>query len=125
MEVTTRLFAVRGAVCCENTEESIQTAVNSLYEGILAGNGITEGEIVSVQFTITTDLDALNPATALRLAGNAADVPLFVSSEPDIKNSLARTVRVLILFYGRVKPSPLYLNGAESLRPDLASRKRV
>ncbi len=123
MEDATRLFAVRGAVCCGNSEDSIKKEVNSLYLEILKRNGIDEGDIVSIQFTMTGDLDALNPATALRLGGNARNVPLFVSLEPGVKNSLARTVRIMITFYGKNKPEAVYLNGAEVLRPDLKAGK--
>lgn len=115
-----RIFAVRGAVCCLNTENSIQDASSSLYREILRKNSIEEADIVSIQFTVTADLDAMNPASALRKEGCALDIPLFVSLEPHVKNSLPRTIRVMITFYGREKPSAVYIRGAEVLRPDLS-----
>lgn len=125
MDTERKLFAVRGAVCCANTEDSIKREVNALYLEILRKNGIEEDSIVSVQFTVTKDLDALNPATALRLGGNAGDTPLFVSSEPEIKGALPHTVRIMITFYGNKKPAAVYLNGAEVLRPDLTPVNRT
>jgi len=114
-----RLYAVRGAVCCENTAESILERVPELYRDLLDRNQIHETDIVSVQFTVTNDLDACNPATALRRAGLAASVPLFASAEPYIKGYLPFVIRLLITFYGTTTPVSSYLHGAEVLRPDL------
>lgn len=121
MNTEKRLFAVRGAVCCQNTVGSIQEEVTLLYRTILEKNAMDEADIVSVQFTMTGDLDARNPASALRRGGYAADLPLFVSAEPPVQGALARTIRILITFYGTRKPDAVYLHGAEVLRPDLAA----
>ena len=118
-----RLYAVRGAVCCENTAESVSALIPLRYREILERNGIAENDIVSVVFSVTNDLTALNPATALRNAGLAQEVPLFASAEPFIENYLPRVIRVLITFYGAKAPVAVYLNGAEVLRPDLAGTR--
>lgn len=118
-----RLYAVRGAVCCENTVESVSAFVPQMYREILDRNGIAEDAIVSVIFSVTDDLTALNPATALRKAGLAQAVPLFAAAEPVIDNYLPRVIRVLVTFYGNKKPVACYLNGAEVLRPDLGDRR--
>ena len=76
---------------------------------------------MSVQFTVTDDLTELNPATALRKSGFAKTIPLFCSAEPKIKTGLSKTIRILIYYYGRKNPIPVYLNGAEILRPDIYS----
>jgi chorismate mutase len=76
--------------------------------------------MVSVLFTITSDLTALNPATALRRSGLALSVPLFASAEPYIEGYLPSVVRILITYYGTKRPEHVYLNGAEILRPDIA-----
>ncbi len=119
MSEISRVFAVRGAACCCNTALSIKEAATSLYREILAKNGIEEADIVSIQFTVTADLTALNPASALRSEGLALALPLFVCAEPQVENSLPCTIRVMITFYGSKKPSPVYMRGAEVLRPDL------
>lgn len=95
-----------------------------MYRELLEQNAILEDDIVSVMFTVTTDLTALNPATALRKAGFAKSVALFTAAEPCIANSLPRVIRVLVTYYGSKKPVPVYLNGAEALRPDLGSAAR-
>ncbi len=120
MKPTDRLYAVRGAVCCDNTEDSIGSMVPALYREILDRNGIEENDIVSILFTVTNDLVAMNPATALRRAGLAESVALFASAEPFVEGYLPRVIRVLVTYYGTTAPRPVYMNGAEALRPDLA-----
>lgn len=114
-----KLKAVRGAVCCKNESEDIKKNIECLYTEILTKNKISEKNIVSVQFTVTDDLTELNPATALRKSGFAKTIPLFCSAEPKIKTGLSKTIRILIYYYGRKNPIPVYLNGAEILRPDI------
>lgn len=121
MSTIDRLYAVRGAVCCENTEQSIGSFVPLLYRELLERNRIDPQSIVSVLFTMTDDLTVMNPATALRNAGLAADLPLFASAEPFVEGYLPKVVRMLITFYGATRPHPVYINGAEALRPDLVS----
>ncbi len=115
-----RLYAVRGAVCCENSAESVSFHVPNMYRALIERNGIAEDDIVSVVFSVTDDLTVLNPATALRKAGLALSVPLFACAEPFIEKYLPRVIRVLVTFYGSKRPEAVYLNGAEVLRPDLA-----
>lgn len=119
MDDLNRLYAVRGATCAKNTKSSLSSVVPELYKRLVDLNGINESDVVSIQFTMTKDLNALNPAFALREAGFASDIPLFTSQESPVKKGLKKVVRILITYYGKVKPTPLYLNGAEILRPDL------
>ena len=121
MTTPIRLYAARGAVCCENSQESIMNYVPQLYREILKENAIQENDIVSVLFSVTDDLTVLNPATALRKAGLAQSVPLFASAEPFIEGYLPSVIRILLTYYGETKPVHIYLNGAEKLRPDLNS----
>lgn len=115
-----RLYAVRGAVCCENNEKSISSWVPAMYGELLERNSIAESDVVSILFTVTDDLDAFNPATALRKAGFAASVPLMACAEPPVTGGLQRVMRILVTYYGSSAPIPVYMNGAEKLRPDLA-----
>ncbi len=118
----TRLYAVRGAVCCENNQGSIERFIPLLYRTIIEENSIQERDIVSVMFTVTPDLTALNPAAALRRAGLGETVALFCAAEPIIDGGLPYVTRVLITYYGHERPRHAYLNGAEVLRPDLAGK---
>ncbi|HUX21605.1 MAG TPA: chorismate mutase [Spirochaetia bacterium] len=111
--------AVRGAVMAENNEASIRDAVTELLSELLQRNGIEEPDIISILFSQTKDIDAMNPATALRTAGFAS-VPLFCTQEPDIVGAPSGIIRVLLTCSTeRISLTPVYLNGAERLRRDL------
>jgi chorismate mutase len=120
-----RLYGIRGAVCAENTADSVFKAVDTLCSRVFAENALQSDDIVSIQFTLTADLTALNPAAALRKSsiGEAASkCALFCSAEPPVAGSLSRVIRLLITAYlpEGAKPIHLYTGGAEVLRPDLA-----
>lgn len=111
-----RLYGIRGACCVENELENIKQNVCDMYLSILQKNQINEDDIVSIQFTLTDDLDVLNPATALRKQGFAKEVALFCMKEPNIKGSMQKVIRILVTAYSSKKPEFVYLNGAERLR---------
>jgi chorismate mutase len=119
-----RLYALRGAAQCLNQDEDIRRQVAALYDELLRDNKLEEGDIVSLIFSVTADLDAKNPAAALRQAGRGADLALFCVREPEAPHSLERCVRVLIHCYLEegTRPRHVYRNGAEVLRPDRAER---
>lgn len=72
---------------------------------------------------MTGDLDALNPAAALRRS-ECGDVvktaALFCSAEAPVQGGLPRTIRLLITAYMEEGSIPVhsYTGGAEVLRPD-------
>ena len=115
-----RLYALRGATQCLNTEDDIRKNVLEMYDELLAKNKLEEAEIVSVFFSVTKDLDKINPAAALRKEGRAGKTALFVSQEAQFSACLERVIRVLIHCYldSAIKPIHVYHNGAEVLRPD-------
>ena len=114
-----KLYAGRAAVCAQNTPNDIKTAVVTAYTRFLELNELHEKDIVSLQFSITSDITAANPATLLRSAGFASEIMLFCSAEPNIDGSPRGIIRFLFYYYGKKKTIPVYLNGAEKLRPDL------
>jgi chorismate mutase len=115
-----RLFALRGAVRCKNEPEDITDQVGRLYDELLARNNLAEPDIVSIIFSVTADLDALNPAAALRKSGRAGEASLFVLQEAPARGGLERTIRALIHCYldEGAGVRHVYRNGAEVLRPD-------
>ena len=113
--------AVRGAIqVAVNSATEIGRAAARLVTEVLRANGIAENHIVSIMFSLTEDLTAANPATGLRRTGYAA-TPLFCTQEPRIDGALPRVIRALVTFDSlERRPSiPIYLDGAEALRPDL------
>ena len=122
-----RLAAFRGAVCVENTAESITENVCLMCRELFERNAIKADDIVSLQFTITKDITKLNPATALRRGNCGLDVtavPLFCSQEAEIEGMMPLVVRALLTAYADsgVERHNVYLNGAEKLRPDFAKK---
>ena len=116
-----RLYGLRGAAQCLNTAEDIRRQVSLLYDTLLEKNSLVEDDIVSVIFSQTADLDALNPAAALRQSGRAGELALFAVQEAvTVNDPLVRVLRVLVHGYlpAGTKPCHVYRNGAEVLRPD-------
>ncbi len=117
-----RLYGIRGAWCTKNTEASMRQDVFAMVKNILDENSLDEDDIVSIHFTVTNDLDAFNPAAALRKEGLCLNSALFCSLEPFVVGSLKSTVRVLITAYLTEKPIHVYGGGAEILRPGFAKK---
>ena len=120
-----RLAAFRGAVCVENTKESITENTCLMCRKLFELNKIQAEDIVSLQFTITKDITVLNPATALRKGNPGVDVsavPLFCSQEAEIEGGMPLVIRSLLTAYvdetAAAERHNVYLNGAEKLRPD-------
>lgn len=117
-----RLAALRGAIgVAADTVEALDDATATLLAALLDANGITTDDVVSAIFTATPDLTATFPATSARKAGWDA-VPLLCTSEMNVAHGLPRCLRVLLhvrMASGR-KGVPVYLRGAEQLRPDLS-----
>jgi chorismate mutase len=118
-----RVYALRGAVQCLNQADDIRRQVAAVYDELLSANSLGEDDIVSLIFSVTADLDAANPAAALRRSGRGTDTALFCVREPEAPGGLERCVRLLLHCYLEegVKPRHVYRNGAEILRPDRSS----
>ena len=114
------LRALRGAICAANTAESVAAQTVKLYDTLLAQNSLSGEDIVSLFFSLTGDLTALNPAAALRRAGRAEDLAMMVFQEAAVTESLPGTIRLLIHARLAGKARHAYLDGAEQLRPDRA-----
>ncbi len=118
-----RVYAARGAIFAENTKDSIAEKAVKLFNAVVEKNGIASEDVVSLQWTMTRDLDAMNPATALRLGKPAievSEIPLFCSQEAFIQGGRPKVIRLLLTAYMERKPVPVFLDGAEALRPDIS-----
>ena len=115
------VVAVRGAIRVRSNEKSaIHEASTRLAGEMVARNGIEIDRIISIVCSLTEDLTVANPATALRL-DRFGEVPLFCVQEAAVKGQMASLVRMLMTYDATrpERPQPVYLNGAERLRPDL------
>lgn len=120
-----KLTAIRGATICQNTAEDITKNVCDMCNKIVEQNKLKEKDIVSIFFTTTKDITALNPATALRKGNtifNPTNIALFCAQESEIENSSPLMIRVMVTAYKSifVSKTNVYINGAQKLRPDLA-----
>jgi monofunctional chorismate mutase len=122
-EAPVRVRAARGAVTVDaDTREAVLDATERLLRELLERNAAGADDVVSIVFTATDDIRSAFPAEAARRIG-LARVPLLCAREMDVVGSLAACVRVLVHFHTTRTPSEVahvYLDGARSLRDDLA-----
>ncbi|MDR2634067.1 MAG: chorismate mutase [Treponema sp.] len=122
-----RLAALRGATCCRNEALDMQMQVSALYDALLQQNHLQEQDLVSLIFSVTQDLNAENPAAALRHLGRAPNTALFAVQEAAVPGGMPGVIRVLIHAYvpEGVELCHVYQNGAQALRPDRACSPEV
>jgi len=113
---------IRGAItAAANEKDAIVAATVRLLREMIARNGLAVGDIAAIFFTTTPDLTAEFPAAAARQLG-WSDVPLLCGHEMSVPARLDKCVRVMMLVNTDVGQSGIhhtYLDGAQSLRPDL------
>lgn len=115
---------VRGAITVEvNEKEPILQATMELLGAIVEENAIAPEDIGSVLITVTGDLDATFPASAIRQMPGWELVPLMCALEVPVQGSLERCIRFMVHINTEKKQNEIvhiYLGGAQALRPDLA-----
>lgn len=116
---------IRGATTVlHNEEQEILDATSELLGEIIAHNGIQPEDICSVWITMTPDLDATFPARAIRQLNGWDMVPLMCAIEIPVQGSLPQCIRFMVQVNtekSQREMKHVYLNGAQALRPDLAS----
>lgn len=113
---------IRGAITVEHNDgKEILAATKELLEKILEENGVQVGEICSIYFSMTDDLDQEFPALAARQLGWRF-VPMLCSHEITTPHSLKKCIR-LLMHVNTTKSQEdivhVYLREAKTLRPDL------
>jgi chorismate mutase len=123
MDQQSMVRAARGAITVHRDErDAVLDATERLLGELLQRNGIAADDVVSVVFTATGDLRSAFPAEAARRMG-MADVPLLCARELDVVGAMPLVIRVLLHFHTlrpRSEVVHVYLEGARSLRDDLA-----
>lgn len=113
---------IRGATTVsENNRESILAGTRELLFTMQDANNFKTEDIVSIFFSMTSDLNAAFPAEAARQLG-WNEVPLFGMQEADVINSLKKCIRILIQLNcnkSQVDVQHCYLHKAKILRKDL------
>ena len=117
---------IRGATTVENdTQGEVLAATRELLATIIKANDIEQEDVASVYFTTTSDIVSEYPALAARQLG-WTDAALLCGHEMAVPRGLKKCIRILI-HWNTTKSikeiKHIYLNGAETLRPDLALRQ--
>jgi chorismate mutase len=115
--------AIRGATQLEADErEHLLASTRELVEAVMAANTLSAEQLISIVFTVTSDLRSEFPAVAARELG-MGDVPLLCTTEIDVPGSLPRVVRLMAhaeMDVPRSRVQHVYLRGAAALRRDIA-----
>ncbi|MFL5738089.1 MAG: chorismate mutase [Actinomycetota bacterium] len=115
--------AARGAIrVASDDRDVLLSATERLLSELLERNAIETEDLVSILFTVTDDLRSVFPAEAARKMG-LGKVPLLCAREIDVPGAMRSVVRVLMHFRSDAALDDVvhvYLDGAESLRDDLA-----
>lgn len=113
---------IRGAVTADsNKKEEIIEKTKELLITLKKENDFKIEDIVSILFSVTSDLNAAFPARAARELGWDR-VPLLDMQEIEVPGSLPKCIRVLIQINCQKSQTEIkhcYLRGAETLRKDL------
>ena len=98
----------------------ILSATRELLAEMMARNGLSADDLISVIFTVTADLRAEFPARAARELG-WTDVPLLCTVELAVPGALQKCIRVLLHAHTtrpRHDLRHVYLRDAGALGPD-------
>ena len=117
----TYLCALRGATTCEhNSVESITSAVEELLIELVSRNNLIPDQIISVTFSVTSDLDACFPASIARKKTGWEKIALLECQQMFVKDDLPRCIRLLayVSLPNEKSPQNPYLRKAKNLRPD-------
>ena len=117
----TCLSALRGATTCENNSVvSITSAVEELIVELVSRNNLIPDQIISVTFSVTSDLDACFPASIARKKIGWEKIALLDCQQMFVNDDLSKCIRLLayVSLPKEQLPQNPYLRKAKNLRPD-------
>ena len=117
----TSVRALRGATTCENNSvDSITSAVDELLVELVSRNNLIPDQIISITFSVTSDLDACFPASIARKKIGWEKIALLDCQQMFVKDDLSKCIRLLAYVYlpNEQTPQNPYLAKAKNLRPD-------
>ena len=121
MAIERQLIGLRGATTSKaNSPKAIDEAVTELVQQLVKRNSLTPEQIISITFSVTTDLDACFPAAIARRQPGWDEVPLLDCQQMAVHGDLNHCIRILALAWlpqGQ-RPQHPYLGKARKLRPD-------
>lgn len=117
------VLAIRGATTVtSNNKQEILDESAKLIQTIIIENLLDVENIISMCFTMTSDLDKVYPSVAVREILNICEVPMLNFEEKYIEGSLRMCIRVM-MYVNTEKTKKdirhIYLNSAKDLRTDI------
>ena len=116
-----QLRALRGATPCHaNSIEAIEIAVSELVMALVERNTLVPERIVSITFSVTTDLDACFPAAIARRQQGWDGIALLDCQQMAVRGDLNRCIRMMAHVWMPTEQTAHhpYLKEAKGLRPD-------
>jgi len=114
---------LRGATTVKNNDaDEILTNTKQLIADMVEKNNVKPENISHVFISMTRDLNAAFPASALREFSGWTYVPVMCMQEIDVPNSLKKCIRIMMVLRTDEKQDRLihiYHHEAVKLRPDL------
>ncbi|WP_460202111.1 chorismate mutase [Scytonema sp. NUACC21] len=113
--------AIRGATTVpENTVKAMREAVMEILDELEQRNRLHPTDIISVTFSVTSDLSATFPAAIARERPYWDNVPMLDVQQMHVDGSLERCIRFLVHVYlpASTPTQHIYLRHAKNLRPD-------
>ena len=115
--------AIRGATTInENSADAIYSATAELLQEMISQNGLNKEDIISIIFSVTSDISAAFPAVAARQMG-WTKTAMMCTYEIDVPGSLKKCIRIMMHIETGKENDELkyvYLREAKRLRPDIA-----
>ena len=115
------LQGLRGAITSQsNNSEAIEASVTELVEELVARNNLKAEQIVSITFSVTSDLNACFPASIARRQPGWENIALLDCQQMTVKGDLKYCIRIMALVWLPIDQTPQhpYLGEASLLRPD-------
>ena len=115
------LCALRGATTSHhNSVESITSAVDELLSELVSRNNLLPDQIISVTFSVTSDLDACFPASIARKKAGWEKIALLDCQQMSVKGDLSKCIRLIayVSLPTNQTPQNPYIGRAKNLRPD-------
>ncbi|MUG98065.1 chorismate mutase [Scytonema sp. UIC 10036] len=112
---------IRGATTVtENTVEAMQEAVMELLDELEKRNQLHPTDIISMTFSVTSDLNAIFPAAIARKRLYWDVVPMMDVQQMHVEGGLERCIRFLVHVHlpASAPIHHVYLRHAAGLRPD-------
>ena len=118
-----KIVSIRGAITVkENSVKEIKTATITLVKELFNQNKLDKSKVINIIFTVTDDIDVINPATIAREELKLELIPMLCLQEMKLKNGLPKCIRLMVNVYSEQTKEQIkhtYLDEASNLRPDL------